>query len=183
MDDKQIIELLWARAERAIEALARRFGPRLYRTAMNILGSRLDAEECVNDSYLAVWNAIPPSRPDPLEGFVYRIGRNTALSRLRSNTALKRNSSYDLPLEELANAFGGGDPAQILDAQLLGQTIDTYLGTIDREARALFLRRYWFGDSVKALAKDFGISQNTASVRLSRTRKQLKDYLYKEGLL
>ena len=95
----------------------------------------------------------------------------------------KRNSSYDLPLEELANTFGGGDPAQILDAQLLGQAIDTYLGTIDREARALFLRRYWFGDSVKALAKDFGISQNTASVRLSRTRKQLKDYLHKEGLL
>ena len=93
MDDKHIIDLLWARAESAIDELIRRFGARLYRTAMNILGSPRDAEECVNDSYLAVWNAIPPRRPDPLDGFVYRVGRNTALKRLRSDSALKRNSA------------------------------------------------------------------------------------------
>lgn len=183
MDDRHILQLLWARAESAIDALARRFGARLYRTAMNILGSPRDAEECVNDSYLAVWNAIPPRRPDPLEGFVYRVGRNTALNRLRADTALKRNSGYDLPLEELADTLASTTLEQELDARVLGEAIDTWLDTLDKESRALFLRRYWFGDSVKDIAKAFGITENAASVRLSRSRQRLRYYLNKEGLL
>lgn len=183
MDDRHILELLWSRTESAIEALARRFGGRLYRTAMNILGSPQDAEECVNDTYLAVWNAIPPRRPDPLEGYVYRTGRNTALNRLRADTARKRDSSYDLSLEELSQCVGGHSPELALDARLLGQAIDRFLDTLGKDDRVLFLRRYWFGDSVRSLAKAFAISENAASVRLSRTRQRLKQYLYKEGLL
>ena len=101
MSDQTIIRLLFARAEQALELLAHRFGARLLQTASNILSNLQDAEECVNDTYYAVWNAIPPREPDPLSGFVYKTGRNLALKRLRDNTAGKRDSRYDLSLEEL----------------------------------------------------------------------------------
>lgn len=90
MDDKPIIRLLFDRSEQALAHLARKFGPRLFLTARNILGDDQDAEECVNDTYLALWNAIPPAEPDPLAGFVFKTGRNLALKRLRHNTASKR---------------------------------------------------------------------------------------------
>ena len=93
MDDKQILELLWERSREAISALEKRFGGRLQRTAINILGNKEDAEEAVNDTYLALWDAIPPERPDPLEGYVYRTGRNVALKKLRFQSAQKRSAA------------------------------------------------------------------------------------------
>ena len=107
MEDKRIFQFLWQRAEQAIEAMTAQYGPRLYRTAMNILGRHEDAEESVNDTYLAVWNAIPPETPEPLAGYVYKTGRNLALNRLRRNSALKRRSDYDLSLEELEGCLPG----------------------------------------------------------------------------
>lgn len=181
MEDRELIGLLLSRSEQAVTALAQRFGKRLFHTAYNILNSREDAEEAVNDTYLALWNAIPPAQPDPLEGFVHRTGRNIALKKLRYQSAHKRSSQYDVPLEELSAILPGGDLEDTLDARALGQAIDRFLDKLPRQSRVLFLRRYWFGDSVTELAKEFSITENSISVRLSRIRNQLKHYLLKEG--
>ncbi len=183
MDDKLILRLLWQRAEQALAALTEKYGKGLYRLAMNILNCHRDAEETVNDTYLSLWNAIPPAQPDPLSGYVYRVGRNTALKRLRENTALKRCSRYDVSLDELAGYLSGNTLEEEYDAILLGQCIDRFLDTLNRQNRRIFLRRYWFGDSLETLAKEESLSQNALSVRLLRLRKQLKDYLYKEGFM
>ena len=181
MEDKRIFQLLWQRAEHAIEAMTKHYGPRLYRTAMNILGRHEDAEESVNDTYLAVWNAIPPETPEPLAGYVYKTGRNLALKRLRHDTALKHRRDYDLYHEELEGCLAGASLQDEIGARLLGRAIDRFLDTLPAQSRILFLRRYWFGDSVKDIAKDRGMSQNAVSVSLSRTREKLRSYLMKEG--
>lgn len=181
MEDRQIIKLLFARSDRAIEALARRFGSRLQQTATNILGNHQDAEEAVNDTYLALWNAIPPEEPEPLSPYVYRVGRNIALKKLRFQRAQKRSSEYDLSLEELSEILPGGCLEETVDARALGRSINTFLGTLSKDNRRIFLRRYWFGDDLTALAWEYGSNVNAITVRLSRIRKQLKDYLNKEG--
>ena len=181
MDDNKLIQLLWARNSDALVLLDRKFGPRLLATARNILGNPMDAEETVNDTYLAVWNAIPPQRPNPFAAFICRICRNLSLKRHRDNTALKRDTTYQLSLEELAGCIPGPCLEEHFEARELGRLIDRFLDTQSPQNRNLFLRRYWFGDAVKDLAKAFGMSQNTASVRLRRIRNQLRDYLMKEG--
>ena len=181
MEDQQILQMLYNRAETAIDALAKRFGACLYAIAHNILGSREDAEECTNDTYLALWNAIPPASPDPLAPYVYRTGRNIALKRLRYDGAQKRESRYDLSLDELENCLPGEDPEHILDARALGQAMDAFLARERAENRYIFLRRYWYGDSVQEIARALRIRENVVSVRLNRLRCKLKDYLEKEG--
>lgn len=181
MTDQRILALLWSRAESALDALAQKFGPRLLRTALNILGDRQDAEEAVNDTYLALWNAIPPERPTPLEGYVHRTGRNIALKKLRFLRAQKRSSQYDVSLDELAGILPGGCLEEALDARELGRAIDRFLDGQNATNRVLFVRRYWFGDGVKELASAIGMTESAVSVRLSRVRSQLKHYLYKEG--
>lgn len=181
MEDKKILRLLWERAESALEALAKKFGNRLMSMAMNLLGNRQDAEETVNDTYLAVWNAVPPKQPDPLSGFVLKTGRNISLDRLKYNTAEKRSSRYDVSLDELAGCIPGPCFEDKVEARELGRAIDAFLGTLNADSRALFLRRYWFGDEVKDIARDLNLRPNTATVRLGRIRMQLREYLIKEG--
>jgi len=181
MEDQKILRLLWERAECAIEALAKRFGKRLMAIATNILGTVQDAEESVNDTYLAVWNAIPPKKPDPLAGFVYKTGRNISLDRLKYNTATKRDGRYDASIDELANCIPAPALEETVDAKELGTAINRFLGTLSADNRALFLRRYWFGDPVQEIARDLNLRQNAASVRLNRMRMQLRTYLIKEG--
>ncbi len=175
MDDDMILQLLWTRADSAISALAQRFGTRLMHTAQNFLSNE-DAEECVNDTYLAIWNAIPPKRPQPLTPYVLRVGRNIVLNRLRSLSAQKR-SGYELSLDELSAYISA--PSQT--GRELGQTITAYLDTLSRNNRVIFVRRYWFGDSVKAIAADLSMRDNAVSVRLSRMREGLRSYLNEEG--
>ncbi len=182
MEDSKILMLLWNRAETAIDALQRTYGRLLYRISLNILGIPQDAQECVNDTYLAIWNAIPPRRPEPLSPFVCRVGRNLALKRLRSDMAQKRCSKYDISLEELSAAIPGPSLEDAVSAKALGQAIDCFLSLQSQENRNLFLRRYWFGDSVKDAAALLGITPNAASVRLNRMRQELKDHLIKEEL-
>jgi len=182
MDDKNIIRLLWERAEAALRALADKFGKGLHRLAMNILGVPQDAEEAVNDTYLALWNTIPPQNPDPLSAYVYRVGKNTALKKLRDNTVQKR-SAYTLSLEELSGCLSAGTLEDEIDARLLGHAIDSYLESTGKENRVMFLRRYWFGDSIADIAQTFRLSQNATTVRLHRIRSQLRAYLVKEGYL
>ena len=181
MEDQKIVKLLWQRAENAIEALANKFGKRLMSIAMNILGTYQDAEESVNDTYLAVWNTVPPKKPDPLAGFVYATGRNISLDRLKYNTAEKRDGRYDVSIDELANCIPAPALEETVEARELGLAINRFVGTLSVDNRALFLRRYWFGDSVQQIAKDLGMRENTASVRLGRLRMQLRQHLVKEG--
>ena len=180
MEDKKIIALLWQRAESALEALAEKFGRGLLALARNILPDLRDAEEAVSDTYLAVWNAIPPAKPDPLTPYVYRVGRNTALNRLRRDTA-QRRSGYEVSLEELSGSLAGPSLEAQVDARALGRAIDAFLDTQSQSTRIIFLRRYWFGDSVKDVAKMLGMKDSAVSVRLLRTREKLKNYLTEEG--
>ena len=180
MEDREILRLLLSRDESGIQAMTQTYGPRLLATARNILGNNGDAEEAVNDTYLAVWDAIPPREPNPLSAFIYKTGRNLALKALRHRTAQKRNSQYDLSTEELSGCIPSRCLEEDFESKLLGQAINTFLDTLPKTSRNLFLRRYWFGDSVKDLARCFAMTESAVSVRLSRTRSQLKDYLLKE---
>lgn len=181
MDDKKILALLWQRAEQALIALAQRFGAGLHRLAMNILSNQSDAEEAVNDTYLALWNAIPPEKPDPLTAYVYRVGKNIALKKHRDLTAQKRDSRYDVSLDELSGCLAGCSLEEEWQARELGRAIDRFLGLQTQQNRIIFLRRYWFGDSVKEIASLYALSPGAVSVRLSRLRDDLKEYLTKEG--
>ena len=183
MDDQEILRLLLEHDESGIRAMTLTYGPRLLATARNILGNSADAEETVNDTYLAVWHAIPPKKPESLSAFVYRTGKNLALKLLRHRSARKRGSQYDLSLEELSGCLSGRCLEEDFEAKQLGQAIDAFLDTLTKTNRVLFLRRYWFGDSVRDLARHFAMSENTVSVRLSRIRNQLKEYLLKEEYL
>ena len=181
MDDRSIIELLFARAESALDALSQRFGNGLRKLANQILSSPQDAEETVNDTYLALWNAIPPARPSPLPPYVYRVCRNISLNRLRQRTAQKR-SAYEVSLDELTELLPASDPETTYNARALGRALDAFLAKQDRISRVIFLRRYWFGDGVNDIARRLGMKESAVSVRLLRTRQKLKDYLIKEDL-
>ena len=181
MEDHKIVRLLWQRAESAIDALSAKFGKRLMSIALNILGVRGDAEESVNDTYLAVWNTVPPKKPESLPAYVYATGRNISLDRLKHNLALKRNSGYDVSIDELAEYIPAPALEETVEARELGEAINRFLETLNADSRALFLRRYWFGDPVHTIAKDLGIRANTAAVRLGRLRQQLREHLLKEG--
>ncbi len=152
MDDQKIIELFCERSEQAIAELAKKYGSVCGRIAENILNNRQDAEECVNDAYLAVWNTVPPQEPDPLLSYVCRIVRNLAAKRYHANTAQKRNSAYDVALDEIEECFASSASVEEeFDARETAGMIDDFLGTLDRESRILFVRRYWEADSVFAL--------------------------------
>lgn len=181
MDEKQIISLLQKRNESALTMIQRVFGPRLQSLAQNILGSEEDARECVNDTLLALWNAIPPAEPNPLSAYIMRICKNKALSRLRLAATGKRRG-HTLSLEELAESIGSDTLERTLDAKLLGEAIDCFLDTLSKKDRILFLRRYWFGDSLRDLAMVNHMTENAVSVRLSRIRTKLRAHLVKEGL-
>ena len=180
MEERDILSLLWQHHEDAIAALAAVYGHRLQRLARNILPTDADAQECVNDTYLALWNAIPPHRPDPLTPYILRVCKNIAVSRLRRLTAQKRGG-YELALDELRDAIGAGSPEEAFSARELGQAIDRFLDTLSKRDRILFLRRHWYGDSVQEIARQSGLSEGNISVRLHRTRSKLKTYLIEEG--
>ena len=182
MDDKEIIALLYARSEQAIAELSSKYGAVCRRVAENILNHKLDAEECINDAYLAVWNTVPPQRPDPLSAYVCRIVRNLSIARYHANTALKRNSFYDVALDELEDCLAAPETVEaVLTEQELTAALDKFLGGLARESRVMFVRRYWYGDSIAEIAARFRISSNHVSVRLSRIRGKLRKYLKKEG--
>ena len=184
MRDEEIIDLFFERSEQGIEELEKAHGGAVRRVAYNILASRQDAEECVNDTWLAAWNAIPPERPDPLRTFVCRIARNLAAKRYHADRAEKRNSEYDLALDELAECIPcGGSVEDAYSARELADAIDRFLDTLGFTDKLLFMRRYWFADSLSDIAAMTGLSYDTVSVRLHRVKRRLKKQLQKEGLL
>ena len=171
LDDRKIIELFFERSEQAIVELSNKYGSVCTKVAFNILNNKQDTEECVNDAYLGTWNTVPPQNPNPLLSYVCRIVRNLAIKRYHANTAAKRNSIYDVALDELENCFPS-----------VARMIDAFLETLDQKNRIMFVRRYWHSDSIDDLAKLFYTSNHNISVRLSRTREKLKKYLIKEGV-
>lgn len=183
MEDKQIIKLFFSRAEEALRILRERYGNTLIRIAMNILGNHHDAEEATNDTYLAIWNAIPPKEPDPLAPYVYRTGRNMALKRLEYLSAEKRNSSYDLSLDELGACLPDNDdnPEQAFIIKEIADSINEFLKKETAQNRYIFIRRYWYGDTVENISKAINMKSGAVSVRLNRIRAKLKEHLIKEG--
>ncbi len=183
LEDKRIIKLLFDRAEEAILVLKERFGNTLYKIAMNILGNHHDAEETTDDTYLALWNVIPPKEPDPLAPYVYRTGRNMALKRLEYLSAEKRNNSYDISLDELGACLPDNDfnPEQAVIIQEIAESINNFLEQDTDINRYIFMRRYWYGDAVEDIAKSVNIKSGAVSVRLNRIRAKLKEQLIKEG--
>ena len=182
LEDSKIIELFFARVEQAIVELSEKYGTVCGRIARNILKNDLDAEECVNDTYLAAWNTIPPQKPNPLRTYIFRIVRNISIARYHANTSVKRNSIYDVALDELENCLAATlTVEQEISAKELSLQIDRFLDTLDKENRVMFVRRYWYSDSISDIAEMFQITNHNVSVRLSRTRDKLKTHLKKEG--
>ena len=183
MEDCGIIALFFARAENAITELAKKYGAAVRRVIGGFLSDRRDAEECESDTYMAVWNTVPPNEPDPLSAYVCRIGRNQAVKRYHANTAARRNSVYETALDELADLIPAGEsPEDALDGRLLAGIIDSFLDGCAESDRWLFVRRYWFADSVTALAAATGRSPHYVSVRLWRMRERLRLCLEREGV-
>ena len=182
MQDAEIIELFFERSEQAIGELAQAHGGAVSRVAYNILGNPRDTEECVNDTWLAAWNTIPPERPSPLRTFVCRIARNLATKRYHANKAWKRNSLYDVVLDELAECIPDKSTVENeLDAKELASAIDSFLDTLSYPDRFLFMRRYWYSDPLEDISAAVGLSYGAVSVRLHRIKGKLKTYLTKEG--
>ena len=184
MDDSSIIALFFARAEQAIAELKRKHGASVRKTVSHILSDRRDAEECENDTYLNVWNAIPPEKPNPLVTFVCKIARNLAIKRYHANTARKRNSAYDAALSELEASIPALETVESeFDARELSGSISDFLDDCGEIDRFLFVRRYWCADPIPEIASALGRSNHWVSVRLLRLRGQLQSYLAKEGFL
>ena len=182
MLDEEIIELFFTRSEDALKELKAKYGKICLQTSYNILDNYFDAEECVNDSYLGVWNAIPPTRPDPLLTYVLKIVRNVSLTRYQKNHAQKRNSSYDVAVEELEEFLVSPDSVEgTMELKELTSAIESFLDSLNELNRVIFVRRYWFYDNYMQIAKKVGLSEKNVSVRLTRLRKQLKDYLEERG--
>ena len=183
MQDSKIIDLFFERSEQAITELSIKYEKLCKQISVNILGNEEDALECINDSYLGVWNTIPPTKPDNLKYYLCRIVRNNALKRYHSNTAVKRNCHYDIALQELEECIC--NPVSIeteLSSAEITRIIDSFLSLQKQENRIIFTRRYFFGDSIADIALRMGMSENNISVRLTRLRTSLRNHLEKEGI-
>ena len=181
MHDSEIITMLWNRQQKALSEIALKYGKLLFTLSENILHCKEDSRECVNDTYLAVWNSIPPEKPDPLTAFLCRITRNISVKKLRDRNAQKRQAEI-LPIHELEYCIAGTDVENKVEAKILGKKIDEFLSSIDEDSRVIFVRRYFFGDDIETIKSVVGMSESNVYARLSRTRKKLRAYLEKEGV-
>lgn len=184
MLDSKIIALFFARSEQAIPELDRKYGVACHRTANNILSNPQDAEECVNDAYFSVWNTVPPQDPEPLSTYVLRIVRNICIKRVQYNRAVKRTGNYQECYEELSECIADtATPESAYHARELTHHIEEFLDGLSRTNRMLFVRRYWYMDSVKNLASATGLNEGAVRTRLTRMRQQLKEQLLEKGVM
>ena len=184
MEDTAIIQLFFQRAEQAIVEVQQKYGSFCRTVAMNLLQQKEDAEECVNDTWQAAWQRIPPENPRMLGAFLGRITRNLAISRFRKNTAQMRSEGLTVLLSELEHCVPSGQSTEeAVDSILLGEYISKWLETLSADDRALFLRRYWFGKSLRELSREVGTGEGHLAQKLYRLRLQLKKELEKEGVV
>ena len=178
IDDEKIIDLFFERSEQAIRELDNKYGVVCYNLSYNIVNDRQDAEECVNDAYLGAWTAIPPVRPDPLLSYIVKIVRNISLKSYWREKAAKRSGQYKIALEEIENYIADQNTVEDeIEARELARIIGEFLDTLTLENRVIFMRRYWFADSYKDIAGFMGLSEKSISVRLTRIREKMKQYL------
>lgn len=183
MEDREIVALFWDRDGGAIPAAQGKYGTRLLRLTEQLLHSRQDAEECLNDAWLKAWNAIPPERPDNLMAYLARICRNLALDRLDRRNAQKRQAEVLALTAELEGCVPDSlRQRQTADREELGTLLTSFLESLPEEPRRMFLRRYWFGDSIRDIARRYGCGESRVKVTLMRTRNRLRDYLEQEGI-
>lgn len=182
MTDQTIVDLFWQRSEDAIQNTSQKYGKYLTKIAMNILNQYEESEECVNDTYLSAWNQIPPERPQNLLPYLGRITRCLALNRYDYLKAQKRNAAFDVQLSELEECLTGGESAETqYEAGEVSAAISAFLRTQKEEARNIFIRRYWYSDSITEIGERFYMSESKVKSILFRTRNRLKMYLESEG--
>lgn len=183
MEDERIIALYRKRDEAAISETEQKYGALLRRLAGNILTDRHEAADCVSDAYFQTWNAIPPQRPQKLCPWLARLVRNNAIDRWRSARAQKRQCEMTLLLEELDECIPAPQSvAQEVEARELTEYLNTWLASLSKDDRILFMRRYWNGEPLKALARERGIQPEKLAQKMYRLRRALKAALEKEGL-
>ena len=181
MEDNRIVEMFLERSEEAIGETQKKYGSYCYSIAFNILSDRLDAEECVNDTYLKAWNSIPPHIPEKLSAFLGKITRNIALNRYAYNRAEKRAPIAEAVYEELCELIpdeNGDSP----DGGLLRDAINGFLESLPKRTRIIFVQRYWYLCPIKDIARGQGMRESNVKVTLMRTRKKFKEHLEKEGI-
>jgi RNA polymerase sigma-70 factor (ECF subfamily) len=184
MDDVVIIDLYWARSESAISETAKKYGLYCSAIAENILHSKEDSEECVNDTYLITWNAIPPQRPTVFRAFLGKITRNLSLNKYKEQRTKKRGGDeIALLFSELEDCVPSNSDVEMeYETSLIIEAINTFLRSLDSEGRIVFVRRYWYADSIGAIAARFKMSESKVKSMLFRTRRTLKLYLENEGV-
>jgi len=184
MDDNRIIELLFERAETALNEVSHKYS-RLYKGIIReVLSDECDIDECANDVLLAVWNTIPPNRPNSLTAYICKIARRIGINRLKYNTRQKRNTGYIVMLSELDDCLPAEEPIDDSDerSEIIQAVLSDFLRDLDPETEILFVRRYMYLESVAELARRFELDENRVSVKLYRARKKLKKVLEKEGI-
>ncbi len=183
MEDDKIIELFWNRAEQAIAETSKKYGNYLRVIANNILRNYEDTLECENDTYLVAWNKIPPTRPQKLLAYLGKIMRNIALDKYDYNKAKKRNSEFDLLLYELEACIPSNNNVEKLyEDKQIPIIISKFLRDIDEENRNMFIRRYWYSDSIVAIAKQYDYTESKVKTSLFRTRNKLRMVLEQEDI-
>ena len=178
IDDEKIIEMFFERSEQGIRELDIKYGKICHNLSYNIVNSSQDAEECVNDAYLGAWNAIPPTKPNPLLSYIVKIVRNISLKIYWRKEATKRSGHYAIALQEIEGCIA--DPKTVedeIEVRELARIIENFLDTLTVENRIIFMRRYWFADGYKDIAEFVGLSEKNISVRLTRIREKMKKYL------
>ena len=183
MEDERIIDLYWQRSEDAITETAAKYGSYLHSIAYRILADAEDAEECVSDTYRGAWEAMPPHRPAVLSTFLGKITRRISIDRWRKRSAEKRGGGeVSLVLEELEDCVSGsGSAEEETERRELLKKLGEFLAALPLTERRVFLRRYWYLDSVAAIAQQFGFSESKVTSMLHRTRRKLRAQLEKEG--
>lgn len=180
MEDAQIIALFFARNEDAIAETDAAYGRKLNTLARNILFSREDAEESVNDTYMKAWKAIPPHRPQHFFAFLAAICRHLSLDRLDWNGAAKRKAEVVALTEEMENCIPDESHDRRLEGKELGRILDAFLETLPEDSRKVFMRRYWYADTIGEIAREYNMTESKVKMQLSRTRDKLRAYLKKE---
>lgn len=184
MEDEKIIELYWQRDEEALRQTNQKYGSFCYYVAHNILKDDEDSKECVNDTWFKTWTVIPPKRPEYFQAFLGKITRNLSLDRYRKNHASKRGGgSMDVIYEELKECIADRTCEEArTDTIAITDALGKFLKEISKDARIIFVRRYWYADSVAQIAERYGMSESKVKSSLMRSRNRLKAFLEKEGI-
>ena len=184
MEDNMIVEQLFARSEGALSEIQNKYGRLCLKLAGNILNNSSDVEECVNDAYLGVWNSIPPERPESLRAYLCAIVRRISLKKYRYNTAEKRSSNMTVALDELDGCLASSSDVETqIESKELTGVIEKFLDRLKTTDRVIFMRRYYFSDPYAEIAADIGITEKNVSVRLTRIRSRLREYLKANGYI